>query len=685
MINDIRVDIVKIGKIVWLKFFVPPICVFALYWPVLEMPFFWDDVANFIFMENRSILSFWQTAAGFPYYRPLGFTVFRIWQWLFGVHNTYSMHLLNIVMMIVNGWLVMGVSSRLYLLLNIGSVVSNRENRHSFYYQVFAMVSGIIFCFFPFASLVIPLVASMFHLLVTMMALASLFSVLNFFINNNIKWLFIAVVLSILAPFAHESGVVVGFVLFFVCVSVLCVLKQKRDVDLISKKYLWISMFVNIVASTCFPVLWSYIDKMRTDNGIPMFRSIIEIGHNIIFFLNALTFPVQPLALIISKQIHWSEANVALCVGFISIIMLAFLYKKTNQLILFFVLLVIYGLLSMPSIVTLPQLYVVVSPRLTLLPSICACMVWSGALVILIANYKYRVIVLIGVVFLLCSIPIKYIHSRVDLHERALNSVKEMVNMTDNFVDDSHLIVNPTTWLALAQHTYPIVHDGVVVIPEYHDPAQLVYIHNGNHIDVRGVNFPLVATEPVYHYYDVWGEIMYWEAMADTIRVYDHVWLTEYGDSNLEIKEVGQVISEDDIMIEQVPLASFDDGRIMLFSVDAIMKNKNVLAIELVWRMNEFSDEDVFVHIFDCRGGLLGMADGPPLGRMFPFWQWKLGEQVRDVRSVEIADGDDPCVSVEVGLFDAASGNRVVVSNLEGAVFVDNIVKKKFDFLNFYD
>ena len=146
MINDIRVDIVKIGKIVWLKFFVPPICVFALYWPVLEMPFFWDDVANFIFMENRSILSFWQTAAGFPYYRPLGFTVFRIWQWLFGVHNTYSMHLLNIVMMIVNGWLVMGVSSRLYLLLNIGSVVSNRENRHSFYYQVFAMVSGIIFC-----------------------------------------------------------------------------------------------------------------------------------------------------------------------------------------------------------------------------------------------------------------------------------------------------------------------------------------------------------------------------------------------------------------------------------------------------------------------------------------------------------------------------------------------------------
>ena len=83
----------------WLRALTPPVLVLALYGPVLRLPFFWDDVANFTFMQGRSLASFWVSAAGFPYYRPLGFSLFRVWQWLFGATNTAAFHALNMLVL----------------------------------------------------------------------------------------------------------------------------------------------------------------------------------------------------------------------------------------------------------------------------------------------------------------------------------------------------------------------------------------------------------------------------------------------------------------------------------------------------------------------------------------------------------------------------------------------------------
>ena len=56
---------------------------------------------------------------------------------------------------------------------------------------------------------------------------------------------------------------------------------------------------------------------------------------------------------------------------------------------------------------------------------------------------------------------------------------------------------------------------------------------------------------------------------------------------------------------------------------------------------------------------VLGMADGPPLGRMFPLWLWHPGETVRDVRTIPLStESLNGCYQVEVGLFDPTSGTR---------------------------
>jgi len=666
-------------SIIWVHLLTSPVLVAILYWPVLELPFFWDDVANFTFMEGRPLLSFWTTASGFPYYRPLGFSIFRMWQWLFGSTNTLAFHLLNMIVMICNGWLITALGSRLWSVIAIGSKIDQRQNIEPLAANIFAWQAGIMLCVFPFASLVIPLVASLFHLLVTMLVLLSVLAMLNFYINRHRSWAYVSVICACLAPFAHESGITAGYVLLVLWIIVFRDFRKqyKLDFGIDSSGILYIT--IAVIANTGFPLLWNYIDKMRFESGLPAFRNMLEIWNNAVFFLAAYTFPVQPLALILSNQMSWSEPQAVVAIGSLCLVILALLLWQFGKIRLLLLSSIVFVLLSLPSILTLPQLYVVVSPRLTVLPSVGAALLWSGIVTLIAMHSKHNFLVAIFLAVMLLTVPVTYIISRVELHRRALAPISDMVSAVELFPEDRHLVVNPTTWLALAQHTYPIVHDGVVVIPEYHDPGQLVGIHTNDLAQMDGINFPLVAIEPDHHYYDVWGEVLHWDAMAARIRKYDHIWLTTYGDGPLDVTDVGQVLNEDFSIVGRIPLALFDEGRLILFSGLLSLDTRGELFVELLWKMNSPSDEEVFVHAFDCQGNLLGMADGPPLGRMFPFWQWVNGETVRDIRTIRWSDSSSvDCVVVEVGLFEPSTGNRVVVHDSDGLEYVNNVVVLDF-------
>jgi len=662
-------------SIIWVHILTSPVLVSILYWPVLELPFFWDDVANFTFMEGRPLLSFWTTASGFPYYRPLGFSVFRIWQLLFGSTNTIAFHLLNMVVMISNGWLIAALGLRIWSSITVGPKIGQGQNIESLDAHIFAWLACIILCAFPFASIVIPLVASLFHLLVTTLVLLSALAMLNFYINRHRSWAYTSIICACLAPFAHESGITAGYVLLALWAIVFWASRKqyKLDLDIIDSGILFIA--IAVVANTSFPLLWTHIDKMRLESGLPAFRNIFEIWNNVAFFLAAYTFPVQPLALILSNQLRWSEPQAVIALGSLCLVSLTLLFWRFGKVQLLCLSSIIFVILSLPSILTLPQLYVVVSPRLTVLPSIGAALLWSGIITLVAIRSKYHFLVTIFLAVVLLMTPVMYITSRVELHRRALAPISEMVSAVELFPDERHLVVNPTTWLALAQHTYPIVHDGVVVIPEYHDPGQLVGIHTDVLPQLDGINFPLVSIEPDKHYYDVWGEVLHWDAMASHVRKYDHIWLTTYGDGPLDFTDVGQVLNADPSINSQIPLAIFDGGRLMLFSGLLTLDTRGELIIELLWKLNLPSDEEVFVHAFDCQGNLLGMADGPPLGRMFPFRQWVNGETVRDVRTIRLVDPSSmSCLKVEVGLFEPSTGNRVVAQDFNSLQYLNNIV-----------
>ncbi|MEK7327561.1 MAG: hypothetical protein AAB217_20140, partial [Chloroflexota bacterium] len=84
----------------------PPAIAFGLYGSTLSLPFFWDDVPHFQYLHNRSIPSIWSDASITPYYRPLTFTIWRVMQFVIGSTNPAPYHFVNVLALIVNGWLV---------------------------------------------------------------------------------------------------------------------------------------------------------------------------------------------------------------------------------------------------------------------------------------------------------------------------------------------------------------------------------------------------------------------------------------------------------------------------------------------------------------------------------------------------------------------------------------------------
>ena len=664
-----------------LRWITPPTITLALYWPALRLPFFWDDVAVFRFMEGLSLLEIWTSAESYPYYRPLGFAILQAWGWLFGQTNTVAFHALNLLVLTANGWLVGIVATRV-------SKVSEHDRIRGLPTDWYGWMSGALLTAFPFAVQAVLWVAALFHLLVTFVVLLAAVALFKYQSSKHWGWGILFVTCTSMAPFIHESGVATAVLMTTIWLSTRSpTLRPDQDQPYLTQwrhkwrkcKYETGSMLIalGLLLNMLFPALWATIPRSHGVSGLPLLRPPSEIWHNAVFFLEALTFPVQPLA----RHLGWNGMESVLAVGALSLVATASIIMRFGHG-RWLLLGLGYSLAaSLPSILTLQKLYVVVSPRLMFFPAPGAVLLWCGVIAALAHRVQQSIhrdgiapAVSAGMLMMMLAVPAHYIKAKVQLHVRALAPVWGMINAVQAYPNEHHLVVNPTTWLASADITYPIVHDGVVVIPEYHNPEQLAAIHTGQQHLIDGINFPLIATEPEYHYYDVWGEVLHWEAMAEKLRIYDRVWLVTYGDGPLGFSEVGQVKTGESQALTDAPIASFGFGRVVLEKARARVTDLGI-QVELDWTMAQPSTEDVFAHALDCTYNVLGMADGPPLGRMFPLWLWKPGEIVRDVRTIPIsAETLNGCYIVEVGLFDPKSLTRTDARGWNGKPLPNNVL-----------
>lgn len=101
------------------------------------------------------------------------------------------------------------------------------------------------------------------------------------------------------------------------------------------------------------------------------------------------------------------------------------------------------------------------------------------------------------------------------------------------------------------------------------------------------------------------------------------------------------------------------------------------LRMALYWYARETVpvDAKVFVHLLNAEGALEAQSDGKPVWWTYPTTQWEPGQYIRDEHIVEadavIPRGDYTLV---VGMYDAVTGERLGVTDVQGQVLPDNVI-----------
>jgi len=652
-----------------------------LYFPVLSLPFFWDDVANFQHLFGKTIVQVWMDSKGFPYYRPFTFTLWYAMQKIFGATNTVSYHALNIITLLALAWAV--------------SKLAHKLTRDS----LVAFIAGALMGVFPFAALVVPLVASLFHLLVTLFAVLACLAILEFESTQQWRWAIIAIMVSIVTPFVHESGVTVS-ALMAVCLFAAFLLRKNAETlraTSLQKKFsaffafsavksffiVLIAFIFNIIAF----FIWRSIPK---DQGSFEWVGWDSIGQSIIFFLEGLTFPIQFVSRWMMIQFGTKDVLAVAIVGIVGVVILWFMMRDWRWLLFGFAYCYVA---ASPSIIALNFSYITVSPRLMVYIAPAATILWAVAIVAASKQLTTFIkrpersavgaqsrdantapldyvshttrnsargasLIAAAITLLIIIVPIRHIQYEVQLHHVALDHLWTFVNAMKGDPKSKHLIVNEVNWIARPQLTYALGHEGVEVMPGYLNPQLMAWVHTQELYEVDGVTFELIKKDVPNLYYAPWGDHLDWEAMAERTRKAERIWVVRYDENKIDFLELGRVAPANGEAI-----VSFAD-RIWLTSIKSEVKGDH-LELRLSWRVNAKSGEDIFAHALDCDGNVLGQTDGASLGGVYPIWLWQAGESIQEIRRVPLSSASS-CYKVEIGLFDPKTGERTMAKDASG-------------------
>jgi hypothetical protein len=108
---------------------------------------------------------------------------------------------------------------------------------------------------------------------------------------------------------------------------------------------------------------------------------------------------------------------------------------------------------------------------------------------------------------------------------------------------------------------------------------------------------------------------------------------------------------------------------------DPVNDSVNDSRLTLYWRADKpIPDEyNIFIHLLDDRGQLLGQMDGTPYANRYPLWAWQPGQIIEDRRDLTGTQIDLAQVhSIAVGVYHPATGERLAAVDANGNPLPNN-------------
>ncbi|HIQ02433.1 MAG TPA: hypothetical protein EYH30_09980, partial [Anaerolineales bacterium] len=241
-----------------------------LYGGVLALPLYSDDLLQVPWVEATGLVEFWRTVGPYRDYRPLHFTLWRVLYLLTGDLGPVLLHGLSLAGHALCGLLV--------------GLLAARWGKRPW---LAAPLAAAFFVVFPFAFDAVPWAIGFSYPLTTGLALGALLAYLPASERGSLAGHLSAAMLTGLAGFAHEGGVVAGLV---VLVADLALYRRGRRPSPWPLAHLAGSGLAFFAAAMARPQGTAFHGLAWPD-----------LAYSGAYALQALTFPAAPLAGLLAR------------------------------------------------------------------------------------------------------------------------------------------------------------------------------------------------------------------------------------------------------------------------------------------------------------------------------------------------------------------------------------------------
>lgn len=596
----------------------------VLYAGALRLPFYSDDLLQVPWVEDTPLPQLWSGVGPYRDYRPLHFSVWRLIYLVAGDLRPVALHALNLA-----GHALCGT---------LAGLLAARRARDP---RLAAALAAGFFTAFPFAFDAVPWAIGFSYPLAVALGLGALLIFLR--AREGDGWLahLAAVAMTMLAGFAHEGAVAVGAIIVW---TELAVVRRERRLSPWS--------LAHLVASALPLATAALVRPQGTElHGLAW----PDLGLNTAFALQALAFPVAPLAealgggwlalvlvaipaiagavLVGKRSIGWR--GVALALGW-------------------------WAIWCLPPLATLRFEWLRDAPR-TLYPAAAGvALLWTG----LGTAPRRRPALAAGLAALIGLLPAGwFVAGRMALLQQVGGVMWDVVDLASQ--DPPLLVVNLPARVTPPERFYPLGHEGVIPMPL---PPR---VHAGDlvaaHLDLPEAAFERAwgpVMPPLPYRVDPLGEPLGPEDPVAAAQVA----LVDYSPDSMRLRRAGAVVQT---APASAPVAHFGD-RLVLLSATCRQTTDGKVRLATRWQTEAPIEgfPTLFAHLLGPDGELTAQADGDPLLGLYPLNQWKPEHVVEDVRTFE---GDlERDVTVRLGVWDPVAGLRWPAVDAEGQPLDDD-------------
>jgi hypothetical protein len=303
-------------------------------------------------------------------------------------------------------------------------------------------------------------------------------------------------------------------------------------------------------------------------------------------------------------------------------------------------------------------------------------LLWGGFLAVLAIGTRWTYLRMAGTALIVLVILVMSGRFVVERNFHYLLAEKPVLQLAqiarEADPDDELLVVNFPSWLSPQTRRFAMGNHGVQIIPFYINIQELIYAHNDADHPALAIQFGNIR-QPQPYYYGMLGEQVDYEGLHRYLKRGGPVYLTRWAADEVDLTEVGRVRSEE-----------FDPNAAVYTFGDAIRlqvtQSKNTdgeLALQFLWELDQPVTEDltVFVHLYGPDGALLNQTDGYPIAGLAPFWLWDTGDMLSDRRLLKLPEVlSSETMSLGIGVYNPATGERLPVVDAAGAPLPDNVV-----------